>query len=152
MALQVSSTAFSEGETIPTKYTCDGQNISPPLEWRGQPKDTKSLAVICDDPDAPSGTFTHWVLYDLAGDTHQLPEGSSAAGKEGRNGFKRTGFGGPCPPSKDGPHRYVFRVYALDVESLGSPGMSQEDVEAAMRGHILSKGQLMARYQRPRTH
>ena len=81
-----------------------------------------------------------------------MPEGSSAAGKEGRNGFKRTGFGGPCPPSKDGPHRYVFRVYALDVESLGSPGMSQEDVEAAMRGHILSKGQLMARYQRPRTH
>jgi len=148
MALQVSSPAFAEAQTIPIKYTCDGENISPPLEWNGQPKDTKSVAIICDDPDAPSGTFTHWVLYDIAGHTHQLLEGSSGDGKAGLNSFKQTGFGGPCPPSRDGAHRYVFRVYALDVDSLGRPGLSQQEVEGAMRGHILAKGQLMAKYQR----
>jgi Raf kinase inhibitor-like YbhB/YbcL family protein len=152
MALQVKSPAFTDGQTIPTKYTCDGENISPPLEWSGQPKDTKSVAVICDDPDAPSGTFTHWVLYNVPGDTHRLSEGSPGTGVEGRNSFEQTGFGGPCPPSKDGAHRYIFRVYALDVESLGRPGMSQEDVEGAMRGHILAKGQLMGRYQRASKH
>jgi Raf kinase inhibitor-like YbhB/YbcL family protein len=152
MPLQVSSPAFSEGHTIPTKYTCDGENVSPPLEWSGQPAATKSVAIICEDPDAPSGTFTHWVLYDMAGDTHRLEEGSSGNGKEGQNSFKQAGFGGPCPPAQDGPHRYVFRVYALDVESLGRPGMLQQEVEAAMRGHILAKGQLMARYQRATRH
>jgi len=152
MALQVSSPAFAEAQTIPIKYTCDGENISPPLEWNGQPKDTKSVAIICDDPDAPSGTFTHWVLYDIAGHTHQLLEGSSGDGKAGLNSFKQTGFGGPCPPSRDGAHRYVFRVYALDVDSLGRPGLSQQEVEGAMRGHILAKGQLMAKYQRATAH
>jgi Raf kinase inhibitor-like YbhB/YbcL family protein len=152
MALQVKSPAFTDGQTIPTRYTCDGENISPPLEWSGQPKDTKSVAVICDDPDAPSGTFTHWVLYNVPSDTHRLSEGSPGTGVEGRNSFEQTGFGGPCPPSKDRAHRYIFRVYALDVESLGRPGMSQEDVEGAMRGHILAKGQLMGRYQRASTH
>ena len=152
MPLQVSSSAFSEGDPIPKKYTCDGENISPPLEWSGQPRETKSVAIICDDPDAPSGNFTHWVLYDVAGDTQKLPEGASGAGKEGQNSFNQIGFGGPCPPAKDGPHRYVFRVYALDIDSLGRSGMSQQDVEGAMRGHVLAKGQLMARYQRSTRH
>jgi Raf kinase inhibitor-like YbhB/YbcL family protein len=152
MPLQVSSPAFGEGDSIPQKYTCDGQNVSPPLEWSGQPKETKSVAVICDDPDAPSGTFTHWVLYDIAGNAHRLPEGSAGPAKEGQNSFKQIGFGGPCPPAKDRPHRYVFRVYALDIDSLGRPGLSQQDVEGAMRGHILAKGQLMGKYQRAASH
>jgi Raf kinase inhibitor-like YbhB/YbcL family protein len=150
MALQVSSPAFGEGQTIPARYTCDGQNVSPPLEWTGQPKDTGSIAIICDDPDAPSGTFTHWVLYNVAGDAHRLPEGSED-GTQGLNSFRQTGFGGPCPPSGDGAHRYVFRVYALDVDSLGGPGLSQQDIEGAMRGHILAKGQLLGKYQRVAT-
>ena len=148
MALRVTSSAFSENETIPAKYTCDGQNVSPPLEWDGEPPDTKSLAVICDDPDAPSGTFTHWVLYDVPGGAHRLSEGSRGIGNEGRNSFKQTGYGGPCPPPKDGPHRYVFHFYALDVVSLGRPGLSREDVATAMRGHVLAEGQLTARYAR----
>ena len=152
MAFELTCPAFEVGDLIPTKYTCDGENISPPLEWSGQPRETKSVAIICDDPDAPSGTFTHWVLYDVAGDTQRLPEGASGTGKEGQNSFNQIGFGGPCPPAKDGPHRYVFRVYALDVDSLGRPGMSQQDVEGAMRGHVLAKGQLMARYQRATRH
>ena len=148
MALRVISSAFSENDTIPQKYTCDGQNVSPPLEWSGEPPDTKSLAVICDDPDAPSGTFTHWVLYDVPGSAHRLSEGSRGIGSEGRNSFKHTGFGGPCPPPKDGPHRYVFQVYALDLTSLGKPGLSREDVATAMQGHVLAEGQLTARYAR----
>jgi Raf kinase inhibitor-like YbhB/YbcL family protein len=147
MALDVRSSAFSEGKSIPEKYTCDGQNISPPMKWSGAPEKTKSIAIICEDPDAPSGTFTHWVLYDLPSTTSELAEGSSVGGKEGVNGFGNKGYGGPCPPS--GPaHRYFFRIYALDTESLGNAGSSREDVTSAMHGHILAQGQLMGRYKR----
>jgi Raf kinase inhibitor-like YbhB/YbcL family protein len=148
MPLHVSSPAFAEGNAIPKKYTCDGENVSPPLQWAGQPDGTKSLAIICDDPDAPSGTFTHWVLYDIPGSAQRLAEGSAGIGREGQNSFKQTGFGGPCPPAKDRAHRYVFHVYALDIDSLARPGLSKQDVAMAMQGHILAEGQLTAKYQR----
>ena len=147
MALHVSSSAFSEGQPIPEKYSCDGRNLSPPLKWNGAPEKTKSLAIIADDPDAPSGTFTHWVLYDLSAKTSELKEGSSGAGKEGVNSFKKMGYGGPCPPPT-GAHRYVFHVYALDIDSVGKAGLSKQDVSAAMKGHVLAEGQLIGKYKR----
>lgn len=147
MALHVTSTAFSEGQAIPEKYSCEGQDISPVIKWSGAPANTKSLALIVDDPDAPSGTFTHWVLYDLPATTTELSEGSSGGGKEGVNGFRKTGYGGPCPPP-DGAHRYFFHVYALDIDSLGKPGLSKQEVVAAMKGHVVAEGQLMGRYRR----
>ena len=147
MALHVSSSAFSEGQPIPEKYSCDGRNLSPPLKWSGAPEKTKSLAIIADDPDAPSGTFTHWVLYDLPAKTSELKEGSSGSGKVGVNSFKKRGYGGPCPPP-NGAHRYVFHVYALDIDSLGKAGLSKQDVSAAMKGHVLAEGQLIGKYQR----
>lgn len=147
MKLDVSSGAFSEGQSIPEKHTCDGQNVSPPIKWSAAPANTKSVAIICEDPDAPSGTFTHWVLHDVPGTTKELAEGSSGVGKEGMNGFGKKGYGGPCPPP-GGAHRYFFRVYALDTESLGNAGASKEDVTAAMQGHILAQGQVMGRYKR----
>ncbi len=147
MKLDVSSSAFSEGQSIPEKYSCDGQDASPPIKWSGAPANAKSIAIICEDPDAPSGTFTHWVLYDLPGATKELAEGSSDGGKEGANGFGKKGYGGPCPPPGR-PHRYFFRVYALDTPSLGDAGRSKEEVTAAMQGHILAQGQLMGTYKR----
>lgn len=147
MALHVTSSAFSEGQPIPEKYSCDGRNLSPPLKWSGAPEKTKSLAIIADDPDAPSGTFTHWVLYDLPAKTSELKEGSSGAGKEGVNSFKKMGYGGPCPPP-NGAHRYVFHVYALDIDSVGKAGLSKQGVSAAMKGHVLAEGQLIGKYKR----
>ena len=147
MTLHVSSTAFSEGQSIPEKYTCDGQNVSPPIKWSGAPDNAKSITVICEDPDAPAGNFTHWVLYDLPAKTNELPEGSSGNGKEGVNGFDKKGYGGPCPPPGR-PHRYFFRVYALDTESLGKAGLSKDEITAAMKGHILAEGHTMGRYAR----
>lgn len=105
------------------------------------------MAIVADDPDAPSGTFTHWVLYDLPTKTAELTEGSSGGGKEGVNGFKKTGYGGSCPPP-NGAHRYFFHVYALDIDSLGNAGFSKQDVTAAMKGHILAEGQTMGTYKR----
>jgi Raf kinase inhibitor-like YbhB/YbcL family protein len=147
MKLDVTSSAFAEGQSIPEKYTCDGENVSPPIKWSGAPATTKSIAIIVEDPDAPSGTFTHWVLYDMPGTSRELAEGSSGSGKGGMNGFGKKGYGGPCPPP-GGPHRYFFRVYALDTASLGNAGSSKEDVTAAMQGHILAQGQLMGTYKR----
>jgi Raf kinase inhibitor-like YbhB/YbcL family protein len=147
MAVRVSSPAFSNDASIPKKYTCDGQNVAPPLEWSGVPKQSKSLAVICDDPDAPSGTFTHWVQYDIPASTQKLGEGASV-GTAGVNSFGKTGFGGPCPPIKDRAHHYHFHVYALDVESLGSAGLSKNDALEAMSGHILAEGELVGTYKR----
>jgi Raf kinase inhibitor-like YbhB/YbcL family protein len=147
MALHVTSSAFSEGQSIPEKHTCDGQNVSPPIKWSGAPANTKSVALICEDPDAPSGMFIHWILYDVPGKTTELSEGSSGNGKEGLNGFGKKGYGGPCPPP-GGPHRYFFRLYALDLDSLGNGGSSKENVAAAMKGHILAEGSLMGTYKR----
>ncbi len=147
MALQISSPAFGDGGAIPKKYTCDGQNIAPPLEWAGLPKESKTVAIVCEDPDAPSGTFTHWVLYDLPATTRSLREGASA-GKTGVNDFGKAGFGGPCPPKKDHAHHYHFHVYALDVDSLGPAGLSKGDAREAMSGHVLAEGELTGIYKR----
>ena len=147
MALRVSSPAFADGAAIPRKYTCDGQNVAPPLELSGVPNGSKSIAVICEDPGAPSGTFTHWVLYDVPASKHTIAE-RALAGKAGMNDFGDTGFGGPCPPKKDGAHHYHFHVYALDTTSLGPPGLSKHDALAAMEGHVLDEGELIGTYKR----
>jgi len=137
-----------DGARIPKKFTCDGQDVAPPLEWSGLPDESKSVAVICEDPDAPSGTFTHWLLYDIPTSKHRLDEGMSI-GKAGVNDFGNRGFGGPCPPQRDGAHHYHFHVYALDTPSLGPAGMSKEDAREAMNGHVLAEGELTGIYKRP---
>ncbi|MDE3090618.1 MAG: YbhB/YbcL family Raf kinase inhibitor-like protein [Chloroflexota bacterium] len=141
------SNAFSDGGAIPKKYSCDGESTSPPLAWSGAPASAKSFALIMDDPDAPSSTFTHWVAFDIASARNEIVEGVQSAGKDGKNGRGQTGYTGPCPPS--GTHRYFFTLYALDVASLGlSEGAARAEVERAMTGHILAKTQLMGRYSR----
>src|SRR6267378_5059943 len=144
VSLNLTSSAFAEGAAIPEEYTCQGKNISPPLKWSGVPSETKSLAFIMDDPDAPMGTWVHWVLYDLAPSMTDLPEGLSArehiaagSGKEGSNDFKRLGYGGPCPPAGK-PHRYFFKLYALDSKLDLSPGAKKIDVEHSMDGHVIA--------------
>jgi Raf kinase inhibitor-like YbhB/YbcL family protein len=148
MTLKVSSPAFSNGASIPTRFTCDGQDVAPPLEWSGVPSEAKTVAVICEDPDAPSGTFTHWVLYDVPASSRGIREGAASIGKAGKNDFGRTGFGGPCPPKKDAAHHYHFHVYALDLDTLGPAGLSKQDALRAMRGHILAEDELTGTYQR----
>ncbi len=152
--MKVESKAFREGETIPVKYTCDGVDISPSVSWSGVPDGTRSFVLIMDDPDAPIGTFTHWVVYDIPGSVRELNEGFPKADqintiKQGVNDFGYVGYGGPCPPKGHGYHRYFFRVYALDIESLGLPAKAtRRQVEERMKGHILGEGSLMGRYKR----
>ena len=152
MTMTIKSPAFEEGEGIPRKYTCDGNDISPPLEWGNIPKGTKSLALICDDPDAPVGTFVHWVLYDLPAGTTELSENLPAdetladGTKQGKNDFRRLGYGGPCPPG--GTHRYYFKLYALDAETGLAPGATKPELLKAMEGHVLAEGRLMGTYKR----
>jgi Raf kinase inhibitor-like YbhB/YbcL family protein len=147
MAMHVSSPAFANKGLIPKKYTCDGENIPPPLAWSGVPGQSKSVAIICVDPDAPSGTFTHWVLYNIPPSAEGLAEGTPI-GTEGVNGFGKMGFGGPCPPKKDHAHHYHFHVYALDIDSLGHAGLSKQDALDAMSGHIVAEGELVGMYKR----
>ncbi len=153
MTIELTSSAFKEGESIPSKFTCEGPDVSPALEWSGVPESAKSLAMICDDPDAPVGTWVHWVLYELSPAMTGLPEGVPAdetiegGATQGRNDFKRIGYGGPCPPPGK-PHRYFFKLYALDTELNLTPGATKKDVEKAMKGHILARGQLMGTYKR----
>lgn len=145
--LTVSSPAFSDGQEIPGKYTCDGEDLSVPLAWFGVPEGIQSIVLIVDDPDAPGGVFVHWVLYDLPADISMLEEGAMDIGTQGVNGFRNNGYNGPCPPT--GPaHRYYFKVYALDTTLGLQPGASKAQVEDAMQGHILVDGQLMGTYQR----
>jgi Raf kinase inhibitor-like YbhB/YbcL family protein len=147
MTINVSSDAFNEGENIPKKYSCDGDNISPVISWAGIPAGTQSLAMIMDDPDAPSGTFVHWVIYNLPSSMTTLPEGASGSGTQGANGARKLGFTGPCPP-KGPAHRYFFKVYALDQKLSLKEGATKKDLENAMKGHILGQGQLMGKYGR----
>jgi Raf kinase inhibitor-like YbhB/YbcL family protein len=147
MALQVSSPVFKEGGMIARKYTCDAENVSPPLTWSGIPPGTQSLALIADDPDAPAGTWVHWVLYDLPANTASLAEGTKGIGVEGVNDFRKTGYGGPCPP-RGSTHRYYFKVYALDTQLGLKPGAGKRDIERAMQGHVLAQGVLMGKYGR----
>jgi Raf kinase inhibitor-like YbhB/YbcL family protein len=150
--LQLASRAFAPEETIPATYTCDGEDISPPLQWNGPPQGTQTLALIVDDPDAPGGTWTHWVLYSLSPDTTTLSEGVPPqaelpdGSRQGLNSWRRLGYGGPCPPS--GSHRYVFRLYALDTQLDVPSGASKDQVLRAMEGHVLAQGELIGRYSR----
>ena len=152
MEIKVTSTAFEEGGMIPRQYTCDGADISPALAWTDVPEGTKALALICDDPDAPMGTWVHWVLFNLPADMSRLPENIppqktlDSGAKHGINDFRKLGYGGPCPPG--GTHRYFFKIYALDREIDSDSGISKEDLLKAIKGHILSQGQLMGRYTR----
>ncbi len=146
-AFKIATDVFSEGGTIPKKYTCDGENVSLPLRWVGAPSGTRSFTLIMDDPDAPGGTFTHWVAFDLPGTQTEIAERAPSVGKGAKNGRGQTGYTGPCPPS--GTHRYFFTLYALDVPSLGlQEGAGRTDVEKAMTGHILASTQTMGRYGR----
>lgn len=147
MTMKVSSPSFVEGGTIDRKYTCDAENVSPELAWSGIPPGTQSLALIADDPDAPAGTWVHWVLYNLPAGTASLAEGGKGVGVEGVNDFHKTGYGGPCPP-KGSIHRYYFKVYALDTKLELKPGAGKRDVERAMQGHVLAQGVLMGKYGR----
>ena len=150
--IKLTSKAFNEGQAIPRGYTCDGANVSPPLEWTGVPKSAKTLVIVADDPDAPAGTWVHWVLYNLPYDVIGMVENTppietlSGGGMQGTNDFQKTGYGGPCPPR--GSHRYFFKIYALDSELPLKPGASKADLEPAMEGHIISQGQLIGTYRR----
>ncbi len=142
---------FKEGERIPVKYTCDGEDLSPPLEWN-PPEGVKSYVLIMEDPDAPIGTFIHWVMYDIPGDLTSLPEGvpkkgETKYGKQGVNDFRQLGYGGPCPPPGK-PHRYYFRLYALDTELDLEPGLSKRDVLSKIKGHVIAQAELMGIYGR----
>lgn len=149
MTFQVTSTDFTAGSTIPTKLTCDGDDASPALAWTNTAGNTKSCALIVDDPDAPSGTFTHWILFDIPKDSTSLAQGASNVGVAGKNDFGNAKYNGPCPPKGKGAHHYYFRMYALDVDKLGpAQGASRADVESAMKGHVLAKGELMGMFGR----
>ncbi len=152
MTFELTSFAFRTGERIPSKYTCDGADVSPLLQWSIAPPGTESIALICDDPDAPVGTWDHWVIYSLPVSTTGLreavapdaerPDGS----KQGKNSWGRLGYGGPCPPS--GTHRYFFKLYALDAMLELPAGATSKQLVAAMEGHIVAKAELMGLYSR----
>lgn len=152
--MQLTSSAFANGETIPRRYTGEGDDMSPPLAWSGAPRDTKSLALICDDPDAPGGTFRHWAAYDIAPDQAELPEAfPRRAGtghlKQAVNDFGRAGYGGPMPPRGHGPHHYRFRLIALDTDHLRlDKEASVRDVEKAALAHKLAEAALVGLYER----
>ena len=152
MTIQIKSSAFEDGGMIPRSYTCDEKDVSPDLAWAGVPEGTKTLALICDDPDAPVGTWVHWVLFNIPPEETGLPaeiasEAEMANGaRHGTNDFRRLGYGGPCPPG--GTHRYFFKLYALDTALDLDSGATKAQVEDAMQGHILAEGQLMGRYAR----
>lgn len=154
MAFTLTSPAFADGSQIPVRHTCDGEDYSPALTWSDAPEGTRSFVLIMDDPDAPRGTFTHWVSYDIPAHVTELGEKSADATVQtsARNSFGRTGYGGPCPPPGDTAHRYRFSLHALDVPTLGvSKGVTREDVEAKMSAHVLAVAQLVGKYQRQRT-
>ncbi len=152
MEIKVTSPAFEDGGLIPPKYTCDGADISPPLQWDAVPEGTESIALISDDPDAPVGTWVHWVLFNLPADTTELaenipPDKTLANGaRQGTSDFGTIGYGGPCPPS--GTHRYFFKIYALDTKIDLAAGANKRDLLKAMEGHILTQGQLIGKYKR----
>lgn len=151
MAFNLKSPVFEEGSFIPKKYTCDGDDISPPLKWEGAPGATKSYVLMMDDPDAPVGTWDHWVLFNIPLAIGDLPEGIKTppdGATEGKNSWGRTGYGGPCPP--EGTHRYVFKLYALDQNLSLASGSSKKEIERAMAGHILAQSELVGKYVRNR--
>ena len=151
--MQLKASAFNPASDIPAEFTCDGSDMSPALSWSAPPEGTRSFALIVDDPDAPNGTWVHWVLYDLPATARELPGGVEPHGtlpsgaRQGRNDFGKIGYGGPCPPS--GPaHRYYFRLYALDTGLDLKPGASRAQLDRSMRSHVLAHAELMGRYGR----
>ena len=155
--IKLTSTAFAEGQPIPQKYTGEGADVSPPLSWSALPQGTKELALICDDPDAPGGTWVHWIVYKIPAAATGLPEDvGGAEGRqpellgmvEGKNSFDETGYGGPMPPPGNGRHRYFFRLYALDSELALEPGLDKVAILEAIVGHIVAEGELMGTYER----
>jgi Raf kinase inhibitor-like YbhB/YbcL family protein len=150
--MKLTSSAFTEGGMIPKKYTCDGDDASPPLAWRDAPVGAKSLALICDDPDAPVGTWVHWVLFNLPPTLTALTEAvppdkaPKVGGIHGTNSWRKIGYGGPCPPS--GTHRYFFKLYALDTQLNLGNSATAKDVQAALKGHVVAEAQFMGRYKR----
>lgn len=150
--MTITSSAFKEGEMIPSKYTCDGDDISPQLYWSGVPENTKSFALINDDPDAPAGDWVHWIIFNIPGSVNELAEKIPSdkildnGTKQGTNDFGKIGYGGPCPPG--GTHRYYFKLYALDVYLDRDAGISKKELLNAMEGHILAEAHLMGKYKR----
>jgi Raf kinase inhibitor-like YbhB/YbcL family protein len=153
MSLELKSPDFTAGGNIPKQFTCDGADSSPALDWNAPPATTESFALIADDPDAPGGTWVHWVIFDLPAKLRGLPqnlpknEQLADGSRQGRNDFKKIGYGGPCPPPGK-PHRYFFKLYALDAKLSLKAGAAKKEVEQAMRGHILAQGEYMGRYSR----
>lgn len=151
-SIKISSTVFQDGALIPRPYTCDGPDVSPSLAWQAVPAQARTLALICDDPDAPGRTWVHWVLYNLPADTKGLIENVPkqgalpGGGVQGTNDFHKLGYDGPCPPG--GTHRYYFKLYALDTELALEPGATKDQLLEAMKGHVLAEGQLMGKYQK----
>jgi Raf kinase inhibitor-like YbhB/YbcL family protein len=152
MTITVNSTTFQDGGMIPSQYTCDGPNISPPIEWAGLPTAAETIALICDDPDAPAKVWVHWVAFDVPATRSGLPEAVPpegtipGGGRQGANDFGKVGYGGPCPPS--GTHRYYFKVYALDTQLDLDSTTTKDRLLRAMEGHVLAQGQLIGRYRR----
>jgi Raf kinase inhibitor-like YbhB/YbcL family protein len=144
--MKITSSAFQEGSNIPSKFTCDGSDTSPPLQITGVPSEAKSLVLIADDPDAPGGLFTHWLIWNIPPQTNSIAEGSSPKGVQGANDFGKSGYRGPCPPP--GTHRYSFKIFALDRELDLRTGAKRSQVDAAMKGHIVAHGELIGRYSR----
>jgi Raf kinase inhibitor-like YbhB/YbcL family protein len=146
--LELTSPAFDDGEPIPEKHTCDGEDVSPRFDWQFLPDGTRSLALIVHDPDAPSGDFTHWLAWNVDPNPGGLDEGVPAPG-QGTNGFGRPGYAGPCPPPGHGPHRYFHRLYALDTDLDLQAGAAREQLENELEGHVLGEARLMGTYERP---
>ena len=144
--MKLSSPAFQHNGAIPSEFTCDGSGVSPPLTISDVPKNTKSLVLISDDPDAPVGTWDHWVSFNIPPSTTQIPKGTEPKGVAGKNSWGKEGYGGPCPPS--GTHRYLFKLYALDIGLNLPPGSAKKDIEIAMKGHIIEKTELTGLYKR----
>jgi Raf kinase inhibitor-like YbhB/YbcL family protein len=144
--MKITSSAFHEGGSIPSKFTCDGSDTSPPVQITDVPAETKSLVLIADDPDAPGGLFTHWLVWNMPPQTSSIAEGSAPKGVQGANDFGKSGYRGPCPPP--GTHRYSFKIFALDRELELHAGAKRSQVDAAMKGHVIARGELVGRYAR----
>lgn len=151
MAFKILCSAFPEGTTIPKLHTSEGADLSPALEWTGEPPDTRSFVLIVDDPDAPAGNWNHWLLWDIPQSVHSLAQGfkPGRVGESGTNDFGKTGYGGPAPPKGHGPHRYYFRLLAVDTETLGlRAGARRADLDLALETHVLDQALYMGRYER----
>jgi len=144
--MTITSSAFQQGGNIPSKYTCDGADTSPPLQIADVPSAAKSLVLVVDDPDAPAGLFTHWIAWNISTETRAIVEASTPKGVQGTNDFGRSGYGGPCPPA--GTHRYYFKIFALNRDLDLPPGSKRTQLNAAMKGHVVAQAELIGRYSR----